>query len=290
MPIGSLSRRGLDNAEGAADAVLGKAMQHPGRRVIAVGGGARLAVANGHLANVRDAELSQRVLVWLGVDERGDDWIAALGFEGDEPGFEWASARDLSVTLDVDEAFIALQALALATWHRDHRFSPVDGSPTRVVNAGWTREDAAGRPHFPRTDPAVIVAVFDGSGDRILLANNTAWPERRFSLVAGFVDPGESLESAVAREVLEEVGLRLQTMEYVTSQPWPYPRSLMVGFQAVAEHADEMQPDGIEIRAARWLTREDIRGGAVDLPGHGSIARAIIERWLAGDLGVVSER
>ncbi|MGO3135475.1 MAG: NAD(+) diphosphatase [Agrococcus casei] len=290
MPFGSLSRRGLDNAEGAADAMLHAAMLDPQRHVIAVGGGARLAVDGGRLADVRDADLAEHVLVWLGVDERSEHWVAAIGFDGDEPGFEWSEARELAVTLSSDEAAIAVQALALATWHRDHSFSPVDGSPTRVVHAGWTREDSSGRQHFPRTDPAVIVAVLDRSGDRLLLANNSAWPERRYSLVAGFVDPGESLESAVAREALEEVGLKLTAIEYVSSQPWPYPRSLMVGFSAVAERAEDLEPDGIEIRDARWLTRDDIRNGVVGLPGRGSIARTIIERWLDGDLSAVSQR
>lgn len=287
MSIGRLSRRGLDNADAGADAMLQKALRQAESHVVGVSRNS-LAVADDHLANVRESIVTEhdrgmRELVWLGADERGEQWVAALGFAGDEAGLEWREARELAAVLEADEANIALQALALAHWHEDHAFSPLDGSATTAAHAGWVRVDGAGRQHFPRTDPAVIVAILDEAGERILLANNAAWPTARYSLVAGFVDPGESLEQAVARETLEEVGLAVEDIAYVASQPWPFPRSIMLGFTATADFA-QPQPDGVEIRDARWLTKDEVREGVVDLPGKPSIARMMIDRWLAGDL------
>lgn len=283
MPIGRLSRRGLDNAADAAERMLSDAMVHAAVHVVAVGRTA-LAVDGDHLANAIGSDLTGRVLVWLGNDERGEPWVAAVGYSGDESGFIWADARTLTASLDPDEAQVALQALALSTWHADHEFSPKDGSPTQVAHAGWSRIDEQGREHFPRTDPAVIVAIFDRSGERILLANNAAWPATRYSLIAGFVDPGESLERCVAREALEEVGLEPRSIQYVASQPWPYPRSLMIGFIARMQDDAEPTPDGVEIRDARWLSKSDLKANEVDLPGSGSIARRIIDAWLAGEI------
>lgn len=283
MPIGRLSRRGLDNEVDAAQRKLGEALQSSTVHVVAVGASA-LAVDGDHLANAAGADFDERELVWLGIDEQGEQWVAAVGFTGDEPGFIWQDARTLTTSLDPDEAQIALQALALSSWHADHAFSPKDGSPTTAAHAGWTRVDGQGREHFPRTDPAVIVAIIDRAGERILLANNAAWPATRYSLIAGFVDPGESLERSVAREALEEVGLEIEAISYVASQPWPYPRSLMIGFIATVAEDAAPTPDGVEIRDARWLSKADIAANVVDLPGNGSIARRIIDAWVVGDI------
>ncbi|MGH8867026.1 MAG: NAD(+) diphosphatase, partial [Actinomycetes bacterium] len=140
---------------------------------------------------------------------------------------------------------------------------------------------ADGSLHFPRTDPAVIMLVTDG-GDRCLLGRQAKWPERRFSTLAGFVEPGESLEHAVAREVHEEAGLRVVSTDYVASQPWPFPASLMLGFTATVDGHD-VRVDGEEIVEARWLTRaqlcEDFRTGELRLPPPVSIARRLIEGW-----------
>lgn len=200
---------------------------------------------------------------------------------------QWESLRMVSVHMDPRDTGLATRAVALANWHRSHQFSPRTGHETAPVRGGWVREDPRdGSEHFPRTDPAVIIAVND-SEDRLLLASNTAWDERVFSLIAGFVDPGETLEGAVVREVREESGLHVTNPVYLGSQPWPFPASLMLGFQATLEDSiGHQRPDGIEIRALRWFTRAELSAavgnGEVILPGHASIARAIISSWHGG--------
>ena len=182
-------------------------------------------------------------------------------------------------------------ALALLNWHDNSRFSPVDGSPTRSIRAGWARRNPlSGEEEFPRIDPAVICLVHDGH-DRAVLARQAVWPERLFSILAGFVEAGESFESCVVREIAEEVGLNVTDVTYLGSQPWPFPRSLMVGFHALG---DPEQPfafrDG-EIAEAAWFTRAEVRAALevgdwssqseskLLLPGSISIAREIIESW-----------
>ncbi|WP_293694305.1 NAD(+) diphosphatase [uncultured Agrococcus sp.] len=274
MTIGRLSRRGLDYAADA-DATLGAAVRDPRTRL--------LAVARDGIAFLSDAARAGEFLVWLGQTPDERHWVASLGWEGDEAELEWTGLRAVLAEGDEDFTAIATQATALARWHDDNRFSPVDGSDVRPVHAGWALEDATGRLHFPRTDPAVIVAITTQDDERLLLASNTAWDENRYSLVAGFVDPGESLESAVVREALEEVGLELSQVGYVTSQPWPFPRSLMVGFAATATNPSGVHVDGVEIRDARWFTRAQLCSEVVQLPGRESIARKLIERWLASE-------
>lgn len=242
-----------------------------------------LAVSSQSIADAPGFDTSH-TLVWLGQTPDERHWVASLGWEGDEPDLEWTSLRQILVGPDDDFSAIASQAMALARWHEDHGFSPADGSPSEAVHAGWMRRDGAGRLHFPRTDPAVIVLIRDAANERILLANNVAWEPQRFSLIAGFVDPGESLESAVQRECLEETALDVEQIRYVRSQPWPFPRSLMVGFSAVARDPESVEVDGVEIRAARWLHRDEVEQGVVGLPGHESIARRLITQWLARDI------
>ncbi|WP_053388149.1 NAD(+) diphosphatase [Leucobacter japonicus] len=175
-------------------------------------------------------------------------------------------------------------ASALLRWHESGRFSPREGSLTSPVQGGWARLDARGGEHFPRTDPAVIVMI--EHEDRILLGSNALWETGRFSLLAGFVEAGESLEQAVAREVFEESGVQLDGITYVTSQPWPFPRSLMLGFRArLAAGADpqHLVADPAEISELRWFTRAELQHPAPDLtlPMPLSIARWMIDRWVA---------
>ena len=143
------------------------------------------------------------------------------------------------------------------------------------------------RQQFPRSDPAVIMMVTDESGDRALLGRQAAWPAGRFSTLAGFVDPGESLEEAVVREVAEEVGVEVTDVTYFGNQPWPFPQSLMVGFFARAT-TTEINVDEDEIEDARWFTREEMRAQAEDgtlvLPGGISISRSLVEAWYGGPL------
>ena len=199
--------------------------------------------------------------------------------------------RRTSEPFDDISAQLVASALALLNWHEQAGFSAVDGTPTRLIRAGWARRNPlSGHEEFPRIDPAVICLVHDGH-DRAVLARQTVWPPRLFSLLAGFVEAGESFESCVVREVAEEVGLDVGDVTYLGSQPWPFPRSLMVGFHALG---DPEQPfafrDG-EIAEAAWFTRDEVRAALEEgdwsstsqsrllLPGSISIAREIIESW-----------
>ncbi|GAA1791374.1 NAD(+) diphosphatase [Agromyces lapidis] len=199
----------------------------------------------------------------------------------------WVGLRAAATRLDELGAGLFVEALALANWHAAHGFCPRCGSTTTPVQAGWARRcDRDAAMLFPRTDPAVIVLVTDDD-DRLLLGSNALWEQRRFSLLAGFVEPGESLEDAVVREIHEEAGLAVDRVEYRGSQPWPFPASLMLGFEArVAPGVDPAtaKPDGEEILELRWFTRDELAEawGGVTLPGETSIARWLIERWYGG--------
>jgi len=199
---------------------------------------------------------------------------------------DWVSLRAVGATLDPEDAGLYTQALAILNWHDSHRFSPRTGAETFIHEAGWVRKDDQDNPVFPRTDPAVIVAVIDDQ-DRILLGANAAWGGQRYSLLAGFVDPGESLEAAVVREIREESGLNVVDPVYLGSQPWPFPSSLMLGFSARVSPDDPgvLTPDGEEIIDLRWFTRDEIATTDIGLPMHTSIARAIIEAWYGGRIG-----
>ncbi len=202
---------------------------------------------------------------------------------------QWGDLRRIGARLDERDAGLFTQALAILNWHAVSRYSPSAGVETEPALAGWVRRDADGSEYYPRTDAAVIVGVLD-QDDRLLLGSNAAWEPNRYSLLAGFVEPGESLEAAVIREVFEESGLHVEDPEYLGSQPWPFPASLMVGFQArVPADADSAgRADGEEIRSLRWFTRDELAAAAatreVLLPGRASIARAIIEHWFGSEI------
>ena len=226
--------------------------------------------------------------VYLG--EAGDVPYATVRGErsltvGGRPVDAWAGLRELGAELGDLDAGLLVQAIGILEWHDRHRFSPLTGEPTTIERAGWVQRDpTTGAEFFPRTDPAVIMAVHDG-GDRLVLGRQVAWPPGRFSILAGFVEPGESAEAAVVREVAEEVGLRVTDVRYVCSQPWPFPQSLMLGFVARVEGDDTLRPDPSEIEEARWFSREELASGEGPraLPPPVSIARHIIERWVAGE-------
>ena len=198
----------------------------------------------------------------------------------------WAGLREIGADLGDLDAGLLAEAVAILEWHDRHRYSPLSGAATTVEQAGWVQRDPSdGTAFFPRTDPAVIMLVHDGA-DRLVLGRQAAWPPGRFSILAGFVEPGESAEAAVAREVAEEVGLRVTDIRYVGSQPWPFPQSLMLGFTARVEGPDALHPDPSEIEEARWFTRAQLLAGEGPqaLPPPVSIARHIIDRWLRDEL------
>lgn len=243
---------------------------------------------------------AKSLLVYLGRSMRdGAPMLATVLDEGAaeallssgefEPGLVWGDLRQLGTELEDQDAGLLIQALAMANWHASGEFSPRSGTPTQVSQAGWVRRDPdTGAEIFPRTDPAIIVGV-RSQDDRLLLGRNALWGEGRFSVLAGFVEPGESLEAAVIREVKEETGLDVIDPEYLGSQPWPFPASIMLGFRAVVAPGVDPTPvpDGEEISELRWFTREELaeasRSGAIKLPGRVSISRAIVDDWFGAD-------
>jgi len=212
---------------------------------------------------------------------------AALELEPDEA--RWGNLRTVATALSDRDAGLFTEALAMTNWHASHTNCPRCGSPTVVEQAGWVRrclED--GSEIFPRTDPAVIVTVLD-KDDRLLLGSNAMWEQSRYSLLAGFVEPGESFEAAVEREMFEEAGVRVVDARYKGSQPWPFPASVMVGMTArLADDqlASELDPDGEEILDVRWFSRDELWEAReqIILPGRSSIARSLIEDWYGGPL------
>ena len=210
---------------------------------------------------------------------------------------EWLTLRDIGPRADDLEAGLLTAAVALEQWHQRHTHCPQCGVPTVEASAGWTRTcPNDGSEHFPRTDPAVIMLVHDG-GDHALLGRGHQWGEGRFSTLAGFVEPGESLEAAVAREVFEEVGVEVGDVRYVASQPWPFPASLMLGFTARATGDVALHLDPVEMAEAGWFSRDEIRQARdwTDaehppipgtrlraIPPHLSISRYLIDGWLDG--------
>jgi NAD+ diphosphatase len=190
---------------------------------------------------------------------------------------------------------LAATAVALATWHATHPVCSRCGDATEPVRGGWVRYcERDQKEHYPRTDAAVIVAITDLE-DRLLLAHASYWSPRRFSHLAGYVEPGESLEQTVHREVYEEAQLTLRDLKYVGSQPWPFPASIMVGFTATVD-SPEFVLDQEEISEAMFVSREEIVAlvaeGTIILAPHGSIARRLLEDWFGGPLadGVPAER
>ena len=217
----------------------------------------------------------------------------AVDVTGAAPPFPAEAAllriREAVADLTHRDSAVLAYANALVHWHRTHRFCGTCGAPTTSVRGGHVRrcDDATcAREHFPRTDPAVITLVCDG--DRCLLARRRDWAPGRRSTVAGFVEPGETLEHTVAREVFEEVGVRVGEVRYRGSQPWPFPQSLMLGFRATATTTD-IAVDGDEIAEADWYTPErieaDTAAGTLILPPQDSISRRLVDDWLAERAG-----
>ncbi len=210
-----------------------------------------------------------------------------------EPGVDWRTLRGCGAHLSDRDAGIFTTMQALANWHATHRFCSCCGSPTESAASGWVRRCTAdGSEHFPRTDPSVIVSVTDAD-ERLLLGRGLRWPAGHYSVLAGFVEPGESFEAAVVREVFEESGVRVTGVRYLADQPWPFPWSLMVGCTARAT-TTRLRPDPDEMAEVRWVSRDEyaelLRDGSIRVPGGISIARRLIERWLGQPVEVVAGR
>lgn len=257
--------------------------------------------------------------IFLGRGDDGDYWAV---LDADEPegeiverpgrfgvpvvnlvagGEVWVGLRESGDQLDDLGAGLLTSALALRSWYRRAQFCAKCGSKTEVASAGWASScTGCGREEYPRTDPAVICLVHDDvgvNGEHVLLARGAGWPEWARSVLAGFVEAGESLEACVMREIREEVGVLVRDVRYLGSQPWPFPRSIMLGFAARADrHAALTLADG-EIEAARWFSRAEIRdafaraelprpdeSAELRLPGNASIARVMLEAWAAADV------
>jgi NAD+ diphosphatase len=206
---------------------------------------------------------------------------ASLGGRG-----EFVELRNVGALLSRDEGSVLAYARALAHWHRQHRFCGACGAPNQVREAGHMllcSDPDCATPHFPRTDPAVIMLVT--KGDQALMGRKSEWPEDQYSALAGFVEPGESLEGAVAREVMEEAGIAISNVRYQSSQPWPFPASLMLGFYATAETTD-IRINRDELEDARWFSRAELKAGGGGMRRRrrsDSIARKLITDWVEAE-------
>ena len=283
---------------------------HPGARAL-VAGDAGVMIDGDRLSRVPLADLDGEPSLLLGLDEEGPlfvvdegpprepgrraGMIGAGGRRG-EPAPETpgrVNLREAAQALSQSEGGLVAYLTALLNWHRGHRHCANCGAPTEVAEAGSLREcPACGTHHHPRVDPVVIMLVTDG--DRLLLGRQRVWPPRRYSALAGFVSPGESLEEAVAREVFEEAGVSVGRPEYRSSQPWPFPASLMLGF-TVPYAGGELGGSDPELEDKRWFGRDEVAEAAKEdswsepadgdarllLPPRAAIARRLVEGWLA---------
>jgi NAD+ diphosphatase len=280
---------------------LAAAWSNPDSRVVVVSEGRAFVLdepdpvvpdaTRARLVTLRAYDAPEGDRYFLGKDEHGHAYFAVPAdtlpgrLDGDARP---ASLREVGTLLSDRDAGLLTHAVALEYWHRSHKFCSRCGQPTQVAAAGHLRRCAqCGTEHYPRTDAAVIMAVLDPD-DRLLLGRQSAWDTKRFSVLAGFVEPGESLEQAVAREVAEEAGLTVTEVGYLGSQPWPFPCSLMLGFTARVCDPENVRADGEELQEVRWFTRAElaaaVAAGEVVPSGRISIARSLIEHWYGGEL------
>ena len=297
-PLGSLAlaRGTLDRASHRRgdDEWLAKTWADPQTRVLVIDDGRALVRFGGNrpeLVLIPPAQAPDGPRFLLGVDAGSRAYftvMAALPASNGPRGVEPAGLRRVGALLGDRDAGLLTHAAGLANWHATHTHCPRCGALTDPVMSGAARVCRVdGSEHFPRTDPAVIMAVTDPD-DRLLLARGPDWGQRRMSVLAGFVEPGESAERAVAREVAEETGITVGEVRYLGSQPWPLPRSLMLGFWARALGGQRIRVDSEEIAEAHWFSRAELRAaldaGDLGLPGAVSIAHRIIEAWYGDEL------
>jgi NADH pyrophosphatase NudC (nudix superfamily) len=295
---GEVDRSGLKRTD---EAWLAAAWADPDTRVVVVQKGQaliRLTADGAELAFVRPDEAPDGVRFLLGVAADGATFFgvdgplpdpAALAADGAGAGEVRPSPlREAGPLLSNRDAGLMTHAVALANFHDTHHFCPRCGEPSEPVSSGHARRcTVEGTDEFPRVDPAMIVLVTDPQ-DRALLARNAAWPATRVSILAGFVEAGESAEQAVVREVSEEVGITVDRVRYLGSQPWPMPQSLMLGFRAEAVSDLELRTDDDEITEAHWFSRAElgdaIARGEIRLPAPVSIAHQILRAWYGQDI------
>ncbi|MFC4905841.1 NAD(+) diphosphatase [Actinomadura gamaensis] len=288
----ALARGTLDRAaeRRGDDAFLDAAWHDPRTRVLVLRDGEVNAIVEPDpvLVLLPPADAPSGDRYFLGVDDDGVAYFAVTGPLPAVEGAERAGLRRIGALLPDRDSGLLTHAVALEHWHAANVYCPRCGTRTEIRQAGHVRRcPNDGSDHFPRLDPAVIMLVTD-QDDRLLLARGPQWPADRRSVLAGFVEPGESLEQAVVREVREEVGLTVRDVRYLGSQPWPLPQSLMIGFTAGADGTVPLVPDPVEIRDAGWYTREElteaIETGRIVAPGPLSIAAQLIMRWYGGPL------
>ena len=224
---------------------------------------------------------------FLGLDLGKTPYFAAYRSGDEAPSADFETLRTIGKKLNALEIGAAVHALALSQWHESHQRCAKCGAGTEVGMAGALRKcSSCAAEHHPRTDPAIIVLVKD-ERDRILLGRQKVWPEKRFSTFAGFVEPGESFESTVIREIREECGGEVKSMRYLGSQPWPFPASIMIAYEAIVSNPDLVKPDGEEIEEIIWLDRTQIKVLVANqellLPPAISVARAMINAWYGED-------
>lgn len=275
---------------------------------------ARLSAAHDSLTFI-DAEAAKALQETF---VEGDRFFLGIGRDDNQPYFAWRTTwinqpeddgteefekrkyegfktlREVGGYLDADDLALAMHAVGLANWHATHIHCARCGAKTVSDLGGSVRvciEDAT--QHHPRTDPAVIVLVRD-KDDRILLGHQPIWPDKRFSTFAGFVETGESFEECVSREVFEEAGVYASEIKYLTSQPWPFPASIMIAFEAITHRPEEARPDGTEITEVRWFSRDEMKAAVaaedILLPPTISVARRMIEAWYTRADGYTSDQ
>lgn len=284
----ALSRSSVDRDAATRDDPAALERAWAAARVLVVQDGTALVLEEDQprlvLTASEDAPDGDRI--YLGRDDEGPLFAVAAPV-GRRLGARRLGLREVGALLDDHDAGLLVHAVGVANWHAAHPCCARCGAPTAAVRGGSVRRcPADGSDHFPRTDPAVIMLVHDGA-DRCVLGRQAAWPEGRFSTLAGFVEPGESAEQAVVREVAEEVGVAVTDVRYLDSQPWPFPSSLMLGFTARCEPDAVPAPADGELAEARWFDRAELRaagtwgtGPGVQTPSSVSIAWHLITGWL----------
>ncbi len=261
-------------------------------RLAVVAGGTKLRYfsADEVQALISSNEYKSGEKYFLGLDEIDQEpyfaWNASsVQPQGEKAPEGYLTLREIGGLISEFDMEISLHAIALANWHKSHTHCARCGAPTSVAQGGAIRTcDKDKSEHYPRTDSAVIVLVRD-KDDRILLGHQPVWPEGRFSCFAGFLEPGETFEQCVQREVLEESGVLVREISYLGSQPWPFPASIMISFDAVTDAPEIARPDGQEITEVKWFSRAEIKAqsdaGTLLLPPTMSVARKMIDRWFA---------